>query len=223
MVTSLSNVLKETRSEILGCLRSGGDVTVERLSAKLGVSKVSVRRHLDLLRRDGLVEFRLGRPERGRPFHVYSLTDKAELLFPKQYKSFALSVLDQVCSAFGQSGLTCVICAQCEEVMANLKPDLERLEFSSKVKKLSRLLDERGFESSLRKQPDGSYIIRQHNCPVSAVAEKYSEVCDQELRLYRELLGTDVVRLTRIASGDSSCDYRISGPSSIRPEGHPAK
>jgi predicted ArsR family transcriptional regulator len=210
--TALANVLKETRSEILRSLRVCRQLTVEEISCRVGLSKVSVRRHLDLLSRDGLVEFEIQRHPRGRPAHVYHLTDKAELLFPKEYKAFALNILGQVSSMYGAAGLCCLICRQAEELIGTLRPDLEQLDFSGKVKKLSKLLQERGFESSIRRLADGSYVIRQGNCPMVAVAERYPQVCDEELRVYRELLRTDVVRQSRIASGDLSCDYKISNP-----------
>ena len=210
--TALANVLKETRSEILRSLRVCRQLTVEEISCRVGLSKVSGRRHLDLLSRDGLVEFEIQRHPRGRPAHVYHLTDKAELLFPKEYKAFALNILGQVSSMYGAAGLCCLICRQAEELIGTLRPDLEQLDFSGKVKKLSKLLQERGFESSIRRLADGSYVIRQGNCPMVAVAERYPQVCDEELRVYRELLRTDVVRQSRIASGDLSCDYKISNP-----------
>jgi predicted ArsR family transcriptional regulator len=57
--------------------------------------------------------------------------------------------------------------------------------------------------------------MRQANCAIYEVATRHPQACDSELELYREVLGTDVVREAHIASGDRTCTYRIEplGPS----------
>jgi predicted ArsR family transcriptional regulator len=189
-------------------------MSVEELASKLGVSKVGVRRHLDLLRRDGLIGFEIERQQRGRPAHVYFLTDKAELLFPKCYDEYALGVLKQVRTLYGERGVLRVIAGVADDLIALLKPQLEGLDFDKKVRRLASLINERGFDVMLRKLPDGSYLMRQRNCPMLAVASAHIQVCNEELRLYRQLLGTEVFRECRIASGAGSCDYRVLPPRS---------
>ena len=212
MVASIANILKETRSEILHCLKTEGRMSVDRIALAVGVSKVGVRRHLDLLSRDGLISFDTEHRERGRPGRVYFLTDKAELLFPNSYKALALGVIQKVGAVFGQQGVSTVLRKQADDVAKTLKPAMQGLSFEKKVKKLSILVDERGYNVSLRRLRDGSFLWKQRNCPLLAVANVYCQLCDEELRVYRDLLETEVVRDCRIAAGASSCDYRISPP-----------
>jgi predicted ArsR family transcriptional regulator len=212
VVAALSNILKETRSEILTCLKANGRMSVQDIAGCLGVSKVGLRRHLELLRSDGLVDFEVEHHDRGRPVHVYSLTSRAELFFPRSYDTFALSVLRQVGTVYGQAGVSKIICNQADELIASLKPLLQGLEFEERVRKLTEFLNQKGYAVSLIKQADGSYLAKQRNCPMIAVATQYAQVCDDEMRFYRELLETDVTRECRIASGAQSCDYRISRP-----------
>jgi len=209
VVAAIANILKETRSGILTSLKKKGRMSVDELAIEMGVSKVSVRRHLELLGSDGLIAFETERQERGRPGHVYFLTDKAEMLFPTGYNAFALRVLHQVRAQFGESGIASVLCGQTDELIAVFKPLLERLSFKAKIEKLSQLLNERGYDVSFQRLPGGAYVVRQHNCPMLAVAATYGQVCIEELRLYRELLDVEVLRECRIAAGAQSCDYKI--------------
>ena len=80
MVASLTNSLGASRDEIVQQLRARGRVSADELAATLGVSKQCVRKHLDVLERDGYVEHAPERGERGRPAHVFRLTAKAEEL-----------------------------------------------------------------------------------------------------------------------------------------------
>jgi predicted ArsR family transcriptional regulator len=212
VVAAISNILKETRSEILLCLKKKGRMSVEELASILGVSKVSVRRHLDLLSRDRLVAYEIQRHDRGRPGHVYFLTGKAEMLFPTGYSTFALKVLNQVKANFGEAGVSKVFCGQANDLIDSLKPELEGLNFGESIEKFVSLINERGYDIAVSPLDDGSYLIKQRNCPISKVATEYSQVCSEELRVYREVLGTEVHRECRIAAGAQSCDYIILPP-----------
>jgi predicted ArsR family transcriptional regulator len=212
VVAAISNILKETRSGILSCLKTRGRMSVEEIASEIGVSKVSIRRHLDLLRSDGLVEFEIERQDRGRPGHIYRLTSKAGMLYPTAYSAFALGLLKQVGSQFGERGLLRVLSGQADEMIASLKPAVEGLAFDAKVKRLSALINERGYAVILRRLKDGSYLLRQRNCPMIAVATVNNQICNEEIRVYREVLGVEVFRECRIAAGAQSCDYRILPP-----------
>ena len=192
-------------------------MSVDGIACAVGVSKVGIRRHLDLLSRDGLISFETEQRERGRPGRVYFLTDKAELLFPNSYKALALGVIQKVGIEFGQQAVSTVLRKQSDDVSNGLKPAMHGLSFDKKVKRLSILVDERGYNVSIRRMRDGSYLWKQRNCPLLAVANVYCQLCDEELRVYRELLETEVVRDCRIAAGAGSCDYRIAQP--IQPSG----
>jgi predicted ArsR family transcriptional regulator len=58
--------------------------------------------------------------------------------------------------------------------------------------------------------------LRQRNCPTEIVAVAYPQVCDEELRVYREVLGCEIVRECRIADGERKCEFRIALPELIQ-------
>jgi predicted ArsR family transcriptional regulator len=56
---------------------------------------------------------------------------------------------------------------------------------------------------------DAGFSLKQFNCPITDVAQKYNEACKYELELYKNLLGEGVQRSECMSSGDTSCTYFI--------------
>jgi predicted ArsR family transcriptional regulator len=211
-VAAVENILKQSRSAIIDLLKVNGAMSVERLAEELEVSKVCVRRHLSLLESDGLVAFEEERHDRGRPRFIYRLTEKAARLFPQIYDEFAKEALAQVRRNFGDEALRRVLRSRADELIAQFKEKLSGRDFDERVKSLTREIDAKGYLADARRMKDGSYRLRQRNCPIESVAVDYPQVCEEELRVYREALGCEVICECRIADGARKCDFRIAPP-----------
>jgi predicted ArsR family transcriptional regulator len=212
VVATLKNGLGASREGIVHELRARGSVGADELADLLGVTKQCVRKHLEVLEREGYVEHAAARGDRGRPAHVFRLTAKAEELFPKRYDLFAKSVLKQIGEVWGERGLNTIFCGCASEMVTQLRPQLKGLSFDARVRRLTRLLRETGYEAEAEKLSDGSYLLTEWNCPQPELAREYRQLCDQELIVYRELLDTEVFRESRIAGGSSRCAYRVMRP-----------
>jgi predicted ArsR family transcriptional regulator len=212
VVVTLKNGLGASRAGVVQQLRARGASGADELAEALGVTKQCVRKHLDALEREGYVEHAAARGDRGRPAHVFRLTSKAEELFPKRYDLFARSVLRQIGEVWGERGLNAVFCGCASEMVAELRPRLDGLSFDARVRRLTELLGELGYEAEAERLADGSYVLTEMNCPQAELARDYRQLCDQELVVYRELLGAEVFRESRIAGGASRCAYRVLRP-----------
>ncbi|QQS48244.1 MAG: DeoR family transcriptional regulator [Acidobacteriota bacterium] len=205
----MENILKESRSAIIDLLKVNGGMSVEHLAQEMKVSKVCVRRHLSLLERDGLISYEEERHDRGRPRFIYSLTDKASCLFPQIYDEFAREILQHLRQQFGDEALTSVLRGRANEMIEQMRADLEGQAFDEKVKAMTRYINTKGYLADIRRLKDGSYRLRQRNCPTENVAAVYPKVCDEEVRVYQEALGADVIRECRIVDGARMCEFRI--------------
>lgn len=212
VVAVIKNGLGASREEIVHQLRARGASGADELAAALGVSKQCVRKHLEVLEREGYVEHAPERGERGRPAHVFRLTAKAGELFPKRYDLFAKAVLRQIGEVWGERGLNTILCGCAGEMVTDLRPRLEGLGFDARVRRLTELLGELGYEAEAERLEDGSYLLTEWNCPQPELAREYRQLCDQELIVYRELLETEVSRESRIAGGAARCSYRVLRP-----------
>ncbi len=214
-LASVEHILKSPRSAIIELLKASGasgGLSAESLAQALGVSKVSVRRHLGVLESDGLVDHRKLLHERGRPRFVFNLTEKAECLFPRTYDEFTRVLLRQVEKQFGKSGIEKVLESRADEQIEQLREEMGGLEFEECLEVLARNVSERGFHAETSQLEDGSFALCQRNCPVETVATAYPEVCRQELRVYQEVLGCEVIRECRISDGAPFCAYHIMPP-----------
>jgi predicted ArsR family transcriptional regulator len=213
MAVAVANALGASREEIVSLLRSRGSACAEDLAEALSVSKQCVRKHLEILERDGYVARAAERAGRGRPSFAYRLTAQAtNQLFPKSYDAFARQALQQVNIAWGEHGLNAVFCGCAQEMCERFAPQIAGLAFDERVTKLAELLNAEGYEAEVERLPDGSYWLTESNCPLDSVARAYRQVCDRELEVYRQLLDTEVYRESRIVTGAARCAYRVLKP-----------
>ena len=86
-----------TRARIARLILENGPVTAAGLSARLGLTPAAVRRHLDNLLADGMVEARnarvYGSRGRGRPARMFAITDAGRSVFEHAYDDLATSAL----------------------------------------------------------------------------------------------------------------------------------
>ena len=187
-------------------------MSVEAIAEALGVSRVCVRKHLGLLERDGLIRYEQERHERGRPKFIYRLTEKADCLFPRAYDDLAREILEQMQKRFGDGAVESVFAARADSLIEQLKTECRGLSFEQSLRHLVRSINEKGYVADMRRQKDGSYRLTQRNCPTEAIAVSHPQLCEEELRIYREVLGCEVMRECRISSGARTCGYRIAPP-----------
>src|SRR3989304_6712291 len=87
--------MQSTRQQIREYLQRHGRGTVKELGNLLGLTSTGIRQHLTVLERDALVAAHEERGRVGRPTLVYSLTDKADSLFPKTYDTLASVLIEE--------------------------------------------------------------------------------------------------------------------------------
>lgn len=204
---------ERTKRRLLELLKRHGPQTVQDLAAHLGMSVPGARRHLADLQDQGLIEARTERPGgRGRPQHVFLLTEQGEAVFPKTYSTLCVDVLRHVQSLFGEGAALQVFEARSLELAERLRAELpDTLPLPERVQRLAAWLTRAGFDAVVEAAGDGTWYIVERNCPNLTVARQYPELCRSELGLFVQVLGVPVTRETRIACGQGSCRYRI-GP-----------
>lgn len=204
---------ERTKHRLLELLKRNGPQTVQDLAVGLGVSVPGARRHLIDLQEQGLIEARTERPGgRGRPQHVFLLTDRGEAAFPKTYSTLCVDVLRHVEELFGEGAVLQVLDARSAELAQRLQTDLPiTLPLEERVRRLAEWLNGVGFDAVVESGEGGVWYVVERNCPNLTVARQYPQLCRSELGMFAQVLGLPVTRETRIACGQGSCRYRI-GP-----------
>lgn len=198
-----------TRKLILTMLKTRCSMTVNEMAKELGITEMAVRRHLNTLERDGLVESRLIRQTMGRPTNLYSLTESADDLFPKKYHHLALDLLGELASEAGEEKVDQLFERRKEKLINKYLRRMEGKELEERIAELAEIQNSNGYMVQWEKQADGHYIFKEHNCPISQVANQYNHACQCELSMFKHLLKAGVERTECLAKGGSKCVYVI--------------
>jgi predicted ArsR family transcriptional regulator len=206
--TQGSTPLQGTKARLLELVKRLGSPTAQALAQELEISVPAARKHLCDLQEAGLVNSHIEKPcGRGRPQHVYLLSDRGESTFPKSYATLCSDVLKHVEQLFGEGAVLQVLDARKAELYKRLSPMVQG-SVAQRLERLAQTLQEAGYAAEILHE-DGAWYLVERNCPALKVAREYSQMCESELKLYTELLGVPVVRETRIACGAAECRYRI--------------
>ena len=199
-----------TRNEILNMLKLQRSLTVSVMAENLEITEMAVRRHLNTLERDNLIQAKMVRQAMGRPTNVYSLTEEAESLFPRNYSDFALDLLQDIKEIGGEGQVDSLFRLREERMTDMYKQHVHGETMEKKVNQLANLQNQRGYMVEIEKnETTGEFIFKEYNCPISQVAKEFNQACECELSLFKRVLDTEVVQSECIAQGEDKCMYVI--------------
>ena len=176
--------MQRTRKLILDHINRHGASAVGDLTEAAGVVAVTVRAHLAVLEREGLVtgrEVRTGRA--GRPRIHYELTQEAQDVFPKGYDRLARRLL-QTLGSEARNGLISETAAAWAAAVAATVEQGDRRDV---VRAAIEALNETGSEAEWS-DGDGRAQVRLHNCPYPNIVQSFPQICDMERAFLQDLL-----------------------------------
>lgn len=204
-----------TRDAIARLILEHGPATAATLSQALALTPAGIRRHLDLLVADGILEAREPRSSsargRGRPSKVFLMTDSGREKFEHTYDDLAVSALNFMASHSGEQLVAAFAQSRADDIEAKANEYIEQNKTSrknDKVALLAEFLTDQGYAASVEDRGMGEEIC-QHHCPIAHVASAYPQLCEAETQAFSRLLGTHVQRLATIAHGDGVCTTYI--------------
>jgi len=206
--------MQDTREHILDILKGREQATVDELSRELGLTAVTVRHHLDILRGEGYVAAPVvhRRKTPGRPQYTYTLTEKASTFFPKRYDHLVSLILDEVHACLSPAEVDQMMKRIGERIASQaVLPDGGN--FEARLVAVVEFLDGLGCMARWEHHNDGGYLLQIANCPYERVVCQHDEVCKMDLRMLTHLLGASPQRITWAAQGDHQCTYSIRPPS----------
>ena len=223
-------VERGTRGRIARLILENGPATAAGLSARLGLTPAAIRRHLDNLLADGMIETRIARTYgnrgRGRPAKLFAITDAGRSAFEHAYDDLASSALRFIAETAGLGAVAQFARQQVSELERRYRPVVEAAAPDLRVQALADALSADGYAACVSVAPAPAARRRrgtqlcQHHCPVAHVAEQYPELCEAETEAFGRLLGTPVRRLATIAHGEGICTTHVTAPALAHPQ-HP--
>ena len=209
--------MESTREQVLHFLQARGGATVASLAEALGVGQASVRRHLDHLRADGLVDVRMDRHGVGRPAFVYEATAEAEERMPARYSKLltrmfqGLQSLDpgDVAGHDGTEVLSSVLEGVAEQVAVEHEAEVTATTLEGRVQQTSAALRREGIVDGWSQGDEGFRLVNSA-CPYRQAALANHGTCELDRRTIELLLAAPVQQVSRIADGQPSCEYIVA-------------
>jgi predicted ArsR family transcriptional regulator len=229
-----------TRGQVARLILELGPSTAATLGGRLGLTPAAIRRHLDNLLAEGLIETRTARTYgnrgRGRPAKVFVITDAGRSAFEHAYDDLATSALRFLAEAAGPEAIAEFARRQVADLERRYAPAVARGELTTRVQALAEALSADGYAASAGPAPaiGGRALgpgalgpggaaageqLCQHHCPVAHVAAEFPQLCEAETEAFGRLLGTPVQRLATIAHGDGVCTTHVTGRTHV--DSHP--
>jgi len=202
-----------TRDLVARSILENGPSSAATLASRLGLTPAGIRRHLDLLVADGVLEARephaaLSRG-RGRPSKVFLMSDSGREKFKHSYDDLAVSALKFMSAQMGEHLVQGFAKSRADEIERKAALTLSKKGNTSA--ELAAFLTEQGYAASIEVRPMGEELC-QHHCPIAHVASEFPQLCEAETEALSRLLGTHVQRLATIAHGDGVCTTFIPTP-----------
>lgn len=195
-----------TRDAVARSVLENGPSTAVVLGERLGLTPAGIRRHLDLLIADGILEARephMARSRgRGRPSKVFVMTDSGREQFEHSYDDLAVAALKFMSAQSGEHLVQAFAQSRADDI--ERKANIALAKRSHKSEALATFLTEQGYAASIEVRANGEELC-QHHCPIAHVAAEFPQLCEAETAALSRILGSHVQRLATIAHGDGVC------------------
>ncbi len=205
---------RTTRARVARLILEYGPISASSLGQRLGLTPAAVRRHLDALLGDEMIEERACRPEarrgRGRPAKLFVITDAGRSAFEHAYDDLARSALRFLAERLGEEAVAEFSRSQVSDLEARYGTAMSAVPPQQRVRALAEALSADGYAASSTTAPAGGLQLCQHHCPVAHVAASFPQLCEAETAAFGRLLGVPVQRLATIAHGDGICTTHVT-------------
>ena len=209
MAPTKNNGKQSTRDLILYTLKTSNQAKVDDLAEAVHVSPVTVRHHLNSLQASGLIEMESVRRKVGRPYYIYSLSEKGHELFPRKYVQLTNRLLEELKEHLPPDTLSDVFDGIAKKVIAEHEGQFEHLPFDERLTYLTTVLREEGFIVEWERN-ENEYTLVEYSCPYYSVGDQHIEICGLDKDLMISILQTPVEQHTCILHGDETCQFTFS-------------
>lgn len=206
-----------TKQDILQHLLKQGQATAQELATDLDISPQAIRRHLKDLEAENLIIYQTVQVGMGRPQHVYQLSREGRDRYSNSdsYGKFTVSLLDTLAETVGQEQMKFILRKQWERKALLYRDRVGNGSLQERVTNLVELRKAEGFMAECHptettNEPNSRFILTEHNCAISSVAESFPSVCEHELEMFATVLPDCIVERTHwLIDGEHRCGYIV--------------
>ena len=188
------DLIKPQWRAVLGELKLAGALPVSELARKVGASYMAVKQQCEELKKLGYLErSRVPRTAVGRPEIFYSLSSKADALFPEAGVDFTLDLLRELKGLSGESMPDKLLFQYFQKLHLKWQPLVSSATtLPDRIEKLVSL--RRAAGCHLNCELEQGFVIEEYHNPLQRIFQQYPRAVGMELRMIEGLLGVRVNR-----------------------------
>lgn len=190
------DLIKPQWRAVLEELKRSGGLPVSELERRLDASYMALKQQCEDLKKLGYLDrSRLPRTVVGRPEIFYSLSAKADVLFPQAGTDFTLELLEELKAMHGENMPDKLLFQYYQRQQGSWRVLLEKAQsLEERAAKWVALRKKQGCAAVLCDEPEGALRIEEYHHPLQRVFERYPRGVAMEVRMMEQVLGTRVLR-----------------------------
>lgn len=192
--------------------REDGGLRVVEIAERMGVTATAVRQRLSRLMQDGQVErvqFRAESAGRGRPHHVYRLTEQGWRAGGSNFADLAIALWDEIRSIRDPQVRRGLLGRLSERLAGFYAGQIDGATPREKMDSLASLLSSRDIPFGVETSNELP-VLKAYGCPYTELAEQDRSVCAMERMLFTELIGERLQLSGCRLDGESCCTFELS-------------
>ncbi|MSP22229.1 MAG: ArsR family transcriptional regulator [Dehalococcoidia bacterium] len=206
-----------TRDEVIRLLADHGPSSVSDIAERVGVSEGAIRRHMDIMLAEGLLEARLERRGRGRPGLLYSLSTEGEertasanyaRLLDRLYPALERMPFEEVSGVSGGALVDRLFEAVAGDVASEYAAHVTGVDLPARVGQVAEALYGEGILTSVVEERDAYHLLNV-GCPYRSTASEMHACCEADRRTIELLLDVPVLQVATVVNGASMCEYIV--------------
>ena len=205
LLSVFHDLVKPQWRAVLLELKSAGSLPVSEIARRVGASYMAAKQHCEELKNNGYLDrTRVPRSAVGRPEIFYSLSAKADPLFPQAGIAFTLHLMDELKNLLGENVPEKLLFQHFQSQQDRWQILIPREKsIAAKASALCALREKDGCHSTFKHSADAICHIEELHNPLQRIFERYPRAVTMELRMIENLLDTRVQR-RELPSGRNS-------------------
>ncbi len=209
---------ERTRDRVSTAVLEQGPISAAQLGSLLGLTPAAVRRHLDVLTREGFIEVKLvsnAKTGAGRPARRYVVSRRGQTEIGDDYLGIARLALTEIAAVRGEAGVVEFAERRFAQMEDKYRDTVEAAgaDVAARSKALAMALNADRFVATSNSLNTGTPMaaeqLCQGHCPIQELATTFPQFCDAETKVISRLVGVDVRRLSTMASGGHVCTTHV--------------
>ncbi|HCK53026.1 MAG TPA: transcriptional regulator [Planctomycetaceae bacterium] len=193
--------------ECMDWLRRHENGSIRDLCKCFSVTTTAIRQRLARLMDQGLITRTAVPPEgRGRPHHVYQITEKGLKDLGNNYGDLARILWNEVKKIDNDTARQQIIAGIRSAMVTHYSAQVGNGSVTEKFTRLAQSMIDGGYDVELDER-NGLPILRENNCPYPDLACCDPEICNLEQDVFSEVLGTPLELTTCWRDGETCCEF----------------